>query len=513
MTITNSLRIQGIVTSSNPQVNTNNIWVQDATGGIVVRFANANNNTIARGDEVIVQLDGGEFTEFSGLLQIQNAANANVTVVDNNNALPSPEVITVSQLNTGVYEGKLVRINDVAFTTADGVATMSGTKTVSNGTTTTNVRTESGAPHASSVMPYGFGTITGLASENGGAVQIIPIVFADDVFASNAVGTIGVTQAVADFGSVNNGAESTSQSYTVQGTTLTNDVVITASTGFKVSLDDANFSSSVTILAANANSSNTVYVRFSPATGVNQAINGTITHKSLGAAPSSFNVSGTESGNAVSSLLLSENFDYTAGDLLTAHGWSAHSGAGTQSITVTSGLSYTGYPGSGIGGAALVDNNGEDVNKTFAAQTSGTIYFSALINVTTAVDGYFIHLGTGTSTFGSRVFMKPSANAGKVNFGFAYQSTAAYAATPTDFDLNTTYLVIVKYDFDGGNGSLWVLPSGVPASEATAGTAEVGSSGTKLTTIDAIYLRQYNASENITVDGIRVAQTWADLFN
>jgi hypothetical protein len=36
--ITSSKRIRGVVTSSNPQVNNNNIWVQDATGGIVVRL-------------------------------------------------------------------------------------------------------------------------------------------------------------------------------------------------------------------------------------------------------------------------------------------------------------------------------------------------------------------------------------------------------------------------------------------------------------------------------------------
>src|SRR2546423_593103 len=51
--------------------------------------------------------------------------------------------------------------------------------------------------------------------------------------------------------------------------------------------------------------------------------------------------------------LLVEDFNYTAGDLLTAHGWSAHSGAGTNAIAVVSpGLTYAGYPSSGIGNAA-----------------------------------------------------------------------------------------------------------------------------------------------------------------
>lgn len=293
--ITSSLRIHGVVTSSNPQVNVNNIWVQDATGGIVVRLVGANNNTIKRGDEVSIQLNGGQYFEFSGLLQIQNVPNANVTVNNENVALPTPEVITVAQLNSNAFEGKLVRINDVAFVDANGTATMSGTRAVSNGTTNANVRTEATAPHQGSVMPYGFGTITGLAGENGGAAQIIPIVFADDVFTSSPSGTIGITGTLADFGSVNTGEESADQSYVVQGTSLVGDIVVTASAGFKVSLTQGGtYESSVTIPAANANLATTVYVKFVPANGGAQ--NGTITHKSLGAANAVVNASGTGVG-------------------------------------------------------------------------------------------------------------------------------------------------------------------------------------------------------------------------
>jgi hypothetical protein len=227
---------------------------------------------IERGDEVSIQLNGGQYFEFNGLLQIQNVPNANVTIVNEGVTLPTPESITVAQLNSNAYEGKLVRITDVAFVDANGTATMSGTKAVSNGTLTTNVRTETTAPHASSVLPYGFGTITGLAGENLGAAQIIPISFVDDVFVNNPVGTINVTQAVTDFGSVNNGAESASQSFTVTGTTLTQSIVVTASAGFEVSTNDVDFTPSVTL----STTGGTVHVRFAPASGVNQVINGTV---------------------------------------------------------------------------------------------------------------------------------------------------------------------------------------------------------------------------------------------
>jgi hypothetical protein len=353
--ITENFVIQGIVTSSNPQVNANNIWVQDNTGGIVVRFSSANNNAIARGDEVKVKLKNGQFTSFNGVMQVQNVANASATVIDQNNTLPTPQVVTLTEAATGDYEGRIIRVQNVAFVDADGVATMNGTRTISNGTNTLAVRTEAttGHPFKDSPMPLGFGTITGLAGEFNGAVQIIPQIFADDVFASNAVGTIGITQSLNDFGSVNNGAESASQSYTIQGTTLNSDVTITASAGYKVSLDNSSFTTSVTILAASANTATTVYVKFTPSTGVNQAINGTITHKSLGAAPVSFTVSGTEAGNST----------------------------GTGSLII-----YEIYGGGG--------NSGATYTHDYVVLYNGT---SNSIDLT----GYSLHYGSSTGVFGT----------------------------------------------------------------------------------------------------------------
>ena len=70
------------------------------------------------------------------------------------------------------------------------------------------------------------------------------------------------------------------------------------------------------------------------------------------------------------SQLLTEDFSYTAGQLATANGWTAHS-AGVNPITVTApGLTYTGHPGSGVGNAVTMANNGEDINRTFTAVTS-----------------------------------------------------------------------------------------------------------------------------------------------
>jgi hypothetical protein len=208
--------------------------------------------------------------------------------------------------------------------------------------------------------------------------------------------------------------------------------------------------------------------------------------------------------------VVTENFNYADNAVLTANGWTAHSGAGTNAIDVgaSNGLLYTGYNAT-AGNAAQLDNTGEDINKLFTAPvTSGTLYYSFLVNVSSAVEGYFTHLGNGTN-FAARVYVKPSVNAGKINFGLSNTSTAAYAATPTDFDLNTTYLVIVKYDVSTtGSASIWIRSAGVPATEAAAGTPEYSTSGSGQATIGAVYLRQYIATQNITLDEIKVYTTW-----
>ena len=139
--------------------------------------------------------------------------------------------------------------------------------------------------------------------------------------------------------------------------------------------------------------------------------------------------------------IFSDDLNYPDGALLTANGWTAHSGT-TNFIDVgaSNGLTYTDYSGltgftaAAVGNAAQLDNTGEDVNKTFAAPvTTGTLYYTFLVNVSAASEGYFTHLGSGT-TFAARIFVKPSVNAGKINFGLSNTGTASYATTPTDYD-------------------------------------------------------------------------------
>ena len=159
---------------------------------------------------------------------------------------------------------------------------------------------------------------------------------------------------------------------------------------------------------------------------------------------------------AYSQPLLVENFDYSAGTLLTTAGWTAHSGAGTQPIdVVVPGLTFSGYALSGIGGAANIDNNGEDVHKTFSVQSSGAVYAAFMVKVDGSADGYFMHFAGDPvgSTFRSKLFLVGTSS--PFNFGLTVGSNTATPVSGGSFTFGTTYLFVLKYEvIDGTNNNI-----------------------------------------------------------
>ncbi len=219
--------------------------------------------------------------------------------------------------------------------------------------------------------------------------------------------------------------------------------------------------------------------------------------------------------------LLVEDFSYTAGDSLKNNGWSIHSGSTDNILVSNSGLTYAGYAGSEVGNAANMFGTGIDVNRGITTQNqNGTsLYLSAMVNVTDAIDQsgtYFMHLGaraseTSFTNFCARVWVKVVSN--NVQFGISNSTTATYGSST--YSKNSTYLLVVKYTINTSGADplkLWVLSSGVPASEAEAGTAEVTISGeTGVDSINAVALRQATGLPDIIVDGIRIATSWGSV--
>jgi len=216
----------------------------------------------------------------------------------------------------------------------------------------------------------------------------------------------------------------------------------------------------------------------------------------------------------VSNYLVEENFNFgsTAGNLTTINSdWSAHSGVGSNVVGyATTSLSMTGYSSTGLGGSATIATTGaEDVNKKFTAQNSGTVYFSALVNLSAVGTGaYFFHVYEyGTGNFRARIGAKDD-GAGKILFGLSASASAQVYGT-TAFELNTTYLIVASYNIDNGVSNLYVLSS---PSETIPATPEVSDTGTAGTIIDAVAIRQAFGGPAGTFDGVRVTKTWSDLF-
>ena len=210
--------------------------------------------------------------------------------------------------------------------------------------------------------------------------------------------------------------------------------------------------------------------------------------------------------------ILEENFDYgeAAGNLTAVSGgnWNAHSGAGATPVGyIPTSLEMPSYASSGIAGSATFASGGsrEDVNRLLASeQTTGPLYFAALVNISqaSALGDYFMHFKNATTGFAGRLFARDSA--GALQFGVGTSSTPVWGTT--NFSYNTTYLVVVKHDLTTGAGGsdVFVLDSCSSSEPAPLASAI----GTPLTPIVAIAIRQGSNVVVGGIDGLRVDTTW-----
>ncbi len=332
---------------------------------------------------------------------------------------------------------------------------------------------------------------------------------------SDPVPTINVGATLTPF-STTTGTPSAAQVYNLDGSFLTANIVVTPPAGYEMSTDGTTYSSS---LSVGPEYSGVAYIRLTgTAAGT---FDGIITHTSTGATQVDLAVSGTVTDPAAPGILFEENFDYAEGTLLTNSGWTAHSGAGTNPLTVSSpGLSYPAYiPNSGNSVQLAV--SGEDVNHTFDTQTSGSVYASALVNVTSSqtTGEYFLHFGQSTlgTAFKAKVFIKKATDT-TFSFGVSHGANTADATYSTNtYAVGTTYLLVVKYTIVDGatNDAVHLFINPVISSSEPAPSLTAADTGTDLTDVTAFIIRQGNSSNSpvVRVDGIRVTNDWAQLWS
>ena len=156
-------KIRGVVISDKDSGNTTgrNMVIQDASGGIVVRFSSNHNYSL--GEEVDVSVSGQEISEFNGLLQVNNLG-LDKAVSRGAGTLPSPRMATVSEIlsNLEAWESTLVQVSDA---TISGGATFSGTKTLTDASGNIDLFTSTSASFASAPVPAGTVAVTAIVSQ------------------------------------------------------------------------------------------------------------------------------------------------------------------------------------------------------------------------------------------------------------------------------------------------------------------------------------------------------------
>lgn len=242
---------------------------------------------------------------------------------------------------------------------------------------------------------------------------------------------------------------------------------------------------------------------------------------------------------AFSQRLLTEDFNYNTGLLSGVSGgvWDSTSGTGKLIPVVTGNLSYTGYiTNPTLSRSVTLDtstSSAEDVKADFTPQTSGTVYASLLLDITSdnflndnTKDSaeYFVSFlpSTSTTSYSGRLYARKGSAAGTFNLGI---STAKYSSTAIswvnkNFTIGATNLVTIAYQIISGANNdvakLWVNPT-YSATEPTPQASSTYSTGSEPSDIGRLALRQsgstsggLSSTPKCIIDAIKISTTWAD---
>ena len=200
----------------------------------------------------------------------------------------------------------------------------------------------------------------------------------------------------------------------------------------------------------------------------------------------------------------------------------------TTTPTIVSGnLTYSGLPAS-QGNSVSFGLNGESARLNLSsAVTSGTIYYSFLMNVssianlpTTSTAGIFWagfnntpgSQATTPSVVGTRLYARTTTGGFQLGVNENSSTSTTWDTTDT-FSTGNTMFIVGSYTFNPGTGddvsALWINPT---IGSATAPAATISATGgSDLSTIASFVLFDRNAIEpSVTIYELRIG-TWADV--
>ncbi len=220
-----------------------------------------------------------------------------------------------------------------------------------------------------------------------------------------------------------------------------------------------------------------------------------------------------------------EGFDYTAGQALTVQAGYSVNSSSTDDILIASGnLSITGLEAS-TGNKISFAGGGTDLGKAFTTQTSGTVFYSFIMNVTdlgalNAVGGYFAGFAQNTTTFGATIWTGLDGSGYKIGINPRTSTSTNMVWVSGTQTLDNSVFVVVSYEFVVGASNdivnIWVNPSSSDFGSSTfpsASATVTNLTGTDLTSAVQFFIRQDSDTETpaMEMDELRVGTSWADV--
>lgn len=165
LSVPDSRFIRGTVISDvdNGNMTNRNLAIQDATGGIIIRFQGA--HSFQPNDVLEIDVSGLGMEEFQGLLQVSDVASNRATFVSVGTE-PTPRVITVADLLADFenLESTLVQIDNASFT---GSGSFNGSVEFEDATGDMIMYTRSMATFSNELLPSGTVSIVGVVTQGG----------------------------------------------------------------------------------------------------------------------------------------------------------------------------------------------------------------------------------------------------------------------------------------------------------------------------------------------------------
>lgn len=256
-------------------------------------------------------------------------------------------------------------------------------------------------------------------------------------------------------------------------------------------------------------------------TGVNEGTD--IVFTAVGdASNSSCNLTRNISSPTCVGFPISESFNYTVGDNLTDQTEWEKINSGDDIVIAAGSLDYAGLETS-TNNKITFSGSGAEALRRFTNINSGNVYASFLLKVTAfqtgsnpdvTDGGYIAALAGSNSGYDARVWVRPNpdTNGTTYDIGFGYQSSNP-PFTTTTYNLNDVVFIVMAYNKDNDEISLWVNPD-ASSFETTPPTATLSTTDPSApSAINTFILRQDSTNEtpSIEVDEVRISTSWADV--